>query len=109
MGTDILEAIAIKLPCPACGERYAVTLKQVLISKQMLHEGCPVPNQYTNECPPLYYADLAECASIQEIERLWLKLQERVGEVGGELILSTIHEPAKPPRATTKRSKAKRR
>ena len=36
---DILEAIAIQLPCPACVARYGINLKQILISKQMLHDG----------------------------------------------------------------------
>jgi len=73
----------------------------------MLHEGCPVPIQFTNECPPLYYADLAECGLIQEIERLWLQLEERIGG-GGEIILSEIQRPEKPTPATTTRSKSKR-
>jgi len=101
---DILEAIAIQLSCPVCGARYGITLKQILISKHMLHEGCPVPIQFASECPPLYYADLAECGLIQEIERLWLQLEERIGEVGGELILSAIQRPERPTPATTTKS-----
>jgi hypothetical protein len=33
---DILEIVAIEIPCSACGERYEVTLKQVALSQQML-------------------------------------------------------------------------
>lgn len=106
---DILEAIAIQVPCSTCGTRYAITLKQILISKQMLHEGCPVPNQFSNECPPLYYADLADCGLIEEIERLWGQLEERIVEVGGELILSTIQKPEMTAPTSTTRSKSKRR
>jgi hypothetical protein len=87
---DILETIAVELPCPACGGRYSVNLKQILLSEQMLHEGCPVPIQYSSECPPLYYADLAECGLIQELERVWHRLEERAGANGGRLILSDI-------------------
>lgn len=57
---DILDAIAFELPCSVCGGRYAITLKQVMVSKRMLREGCPVPGQFTTECPPLYYADLPD-------------------------------------------------
>lgn len=39
---DILEIVAIEIPCSACGGRYEVTLKQIALSQQMLHEGCPV-------------------------------------------------------------------
>ena len=106
---DILEAIAIQLPCPACGARYGINLKQIFISKQMLHDGCPIPIQYPNKCPPLYYADLAACGLIEEIERLWGQLEERIGEVRDELILSTMQKPEMPTPATTTRSKSKRR
>ena len=34
---DILEKLAIEIPCSACGGRYDVTLKQILLSQQMLH------------------------------------------------------------------------
>lgn len=84
---DILEAIAIELPCISCGARYEITLRQVLVSGQMLHEGCPVPSQYTNECSPLYYADLVERDLILELERIWLRLEELVPAMGGRLVL----------------------
>ena len=84
---DILEAIAIELPCFVCGGRYEVSLKHVLLSQQMLHEGCPVPASFTTECPPLYYADLADCELIRELEQTWLHLEERAHAVGGELLL----------------------
>ena len=40
---DILEVVAIELRCVSCGALYEITLRQVLVSEQMLHEGCPVP------------------------------------------------------------------
>ena len=45
---DILEIVAIEIPCSARGGRYEVTLKQIALSQQMLHEGCPV--QVVDEC-----------------------------------------------------------
>ena len=55
---DILEIVAIEIPCSACGGRYEVTLKQIALSQQMLHEGCPV--QVVDECPPLAYSGLMD-------------------------------------------------
>ena len=52
---DILEKLAIEVPCSACGGRYNVTLKQILLSRQMSPEGCPV--QVVDECPSLAYFD----------------------------------------------------
>jgi hypothetical protein len=91
---DILEAIAIDLRCASCGARYKIPLRQVLISEQMLHEGCPVPMQFTNECSPLYYAHLVERNLILELERIWLRLKERSSEVGGKLVLRRIQSVA---------------
>lgn len=93
---DILDAIAVELQCPACGARYGITLRQVLLSEQMLHEGYPVPIQHTNECPPLYYADLAECGLIQELEQVWLLLEQRARVGGGKLMFQGIQNSAKP-------------
>ncbi len=84
---DILDAIAFELPCSVCGKRYEVTLKQVMISEHMMHQGCPVPSQFTTECPPLYYADLADRELIQAIQRTWLSLEERAQAAGGRLVL----------------------
>lgn len=84
---DILEAIAIELPCGSCGSRYQVTVKQVLLSQQMLHEGCPVPAHFTTECPALYYADFVERELIDELQRTWRRLEEKAHAVGGELLL----------------------
>lgn len=92
---DILEAVAIELRCVACGAHYEITLRQVLISEQMLHEGCPVPIQYTNECTPLYYAGLVGRGLILEFEQAWLRLEERAPAAGGKLVLRCIQSSDK--------------
>jgi hypothetical protein len=87
---DILDAIAIELPCGACGGRYEVSLKQIMLSEHMMHQGCPVPSQYTTECPPLYYADLADLELIQVLQQTWLCLEERAQAAGGRLLLRAV-------------------
>lgn len=91
---DILDAVAVELPCVACGARFEITLKQVLTSEQMLHEGCPVPMQFTNECPPLYYADLVGRDLILELEKIWLRIEAVVPAAGGKLVLRRFQSPA---------------
>lgn len=77
---DILEKVAIEFPCKACGGRYEVTLKQVLLSQEMLHEGCPV--QIVDECPPLVYSGLADQEIIQELKEFGcVSKKRRVGTV----------------------------
>lgn len=82
---DILEKLAIEIPCSACGGRYEVTLKQILLSQKMLHEGCPV--QVVEECPPLAYSGLVDHEVIQELQAVWARLEEKARGVGGELKL----------------------
>jgi hypothetical protein len=49
--TDILIAAAFELPCNACGGRFGVTLRQVLLSQGILqHEGCARADQMTECC-----------------------------------------------------------
>jgi hypothetical protein len=64
---DILEIVAIEIPCSACGGRYEVTLKQIALSQQMLHEGCPV--QVVDDGPPLAYSGLVDQKLGQELQK----------------------------------------
>lgn len=82
---DILEKVAIEIPCSACGGRYEVTLRQVLDSQEMLHEGCPV--QIVDECPPLAYSGLVDQEVIQELQRVWARLEDKTRGAGGEVRL----------------------
>jgi hypothetical protein len=82
---DILEFVAIEIPCVACGGRYEVTLKQVALSQKMLHEGCPI--RVETECPPLAQSGLVDQELIQELQSFWGRLEEKVRGTGGELKL----------------------
>lgn len=82
---NILEFVAIEIACSACGGRYAVTLKQILLSQEMLHEGCPV--QVETECPPLAYSGLVDQELVQELQDVWMCLEEKARGAGGELKL----------------------
>jgi hypothetical protein len=82
---DILEIVAIELPCSACGGRYEVTLKQVALSQEMMHEGCPI--QVETECLPLAYYGLVDKELVQELQRIWARLEESARGAGGEVKL----------------------
>ena len=82
---DILELVSIEIPCSACGGRYEVTLKQVALSQEMLHEGCPV--RLETECPPLAYSGLVGQELVQELQSVWTLLEENARGAGGELKL----------------------
>jgi hypothetical protein len=82
---DILIAAGIELPCPACGGRFTVTLRQILLSQEILtHEGCPTPEQET-ECPPALAAGLLDRTAIEDLQRAWSRLETEAHTVGGRL------------------------
>jgi hypothetical protein len=82
---NILEFVAIEIPCSACGGRYKVTLKQILLSQEMLHQGYPV--QVDTECPPLAYSGLVDQKLVQELQDVWMRIEEKALGADGELKL----------------------
>ena len=83
---DLLEYVAVRVPCASCGQHYAVSLRQVLLAQDMLHEGCPVCTE--TECLPLTYAALANEDALRDLERSWSRLVERVHAAGFDLTVS---------------------
>jgi hypothetical protein len=84
---DIVERIRIELPCPACGKRYPLSLAQVLLSQEMVHEGCAARAE--EECPPDFFAPLLDRATILAIQQAWHVLEEQAGAAGGALLIAT--------------------
>jgi hypothetical protein len=85
--SDILTAAFLELPCSACGRHFAVTLRQVLLSQEVLrHEGCAAPDRAT-ECPPAAFRDLIECSLLDELERVWDQLRNQAHASGGRLLV----------------------
>jgi hypothetical protein len=82
---NILDAVAISLPCRSCGDNYRVPLKDVLLSHRMLHQGCPVSQE--TECPPLFQSRLFERKDIEELQSAWSRLERRARSDGGDLVL----------------------
>jgi hypothetical protein len=81
---DILEAIAVNLRCNSCTGEYQVSLKQALLSHEMLHAGCPVSDE--RECPPLFWSHLIDEQLIREFQSTWSRLEEKARKAGGELV-----------------------
>ncbi len=81
---DLLQHLAIQMPCEVCGQHYAVTLRQVLLSHMMVHAGCSVEG----ECPPLTYAALANEAALRDLEHDWSRVLQSVRALGLEVAVS---------------------
>ena len=80
---DLLEHIVVRVPCTACGQHYSVSLRHVLMSQQLVHDGCPVCDE--RECLPLTYAALADEAALREFDQSWSLLLHKVRAAGFEL------------------------
>lgn len=80
---DLLQHVAVRMPCAACGQHYDVSLRQVLLSQDMLHDGCPVRSE--TECVPLTDAALANEDALREFERSWSRLSKLARAAGVEL------------------------
>ncbi len=77
---DILQYVSVKVPCAGCGSHYEVPLRQILVSHQLLHEGCPVTSE--TGCPQVIYAALLNEAVLREFERSWSHLIAHVRDGG---------------------------
>lgn len=82
---DLLQHLAVRVPCEACGQFYSVSLRQVLLSQQMLHRGCPAED---SECPPVTYAALANETALHDLERSWSRVLREVRMLGLELTVT---------------------
>lgn len=80
---DLLQQIAVSVPCSACGQHYSISLRDVIMSQDMIHDGCPVCHE--TECLPLTYAALADEAALREFEHSWSRLWHTVRSAGFEL------------------------
>jgi hypothetical protein len=85
---DLLQYVAVRVPCTACGQHYDVALRQVLLAQDMLHHGCPVASE--TECSPLTYAALANEDAIRELEHSWLRLLAHVHTAGFDVTVSPL-------------------
>lgn len=83
---DILQYVSVTVPCAACGSHYEVPLRQILLSHQLLHQGCPAASE--TECPQVIYAALLNETVLREFERSWARLLAQVRDGGLSLEVS---------------------
>ncbi len=81
---NIFEAISIRIPCTVCNEHYEIPLSDVLLSKRMLKERCPICQE--TECPPLFQTRLIGSEVLGDLVRAWKRLENNVCRNNGELV-----------------------
>jgi hypothetical protein len=80
---DILENASVMMPCGSCGERYPITLREILLAQERLHAGCPMDRD--EECPPLTHAALAQESALRDLVRSWTRVMHQVEAAGFDL------------------------
>ncbi len=60
-------------------------LRNILLSHQMMHEGCT--GSAETECPPMFRQQLATEEAVTALEQAWRTLEIRAEQDGGELVL----------------------
>jgi hypothetical protein len=80
---NILDKVLLQLPCGACGGSYEIPLSDILLSHNMVHSGCPVPQE--TECLPVFQIRLFDLRTIRKFEKAWQDLAERAQLVAANL------------------------
>jgi hypothetical protein len=88
---DVLNSIGIRIRCLNCGGAYLVPLSDVLLSHELLHQGCPVAQE--TECPPPFQARLAPRPEIERWTGHGEQLRTEPGMEGGELVRVGSNRP----------------
>ncbi len=70
---NILEALSVRIPCTACERFYEVPLTDILLSHQMLAQGCPVHDE--TECPPVFQIRLIPRDVLNDFVKAWQQLE----------------------------------
>ena len=87
---NILEALSVRIPCTACEQFYEVPLNDILLSHEMLEQGCPVHDE--TECPPVFQIRLIPRNVLNDFVKAWQRLEENIHRDNGELVLSDCRE-----------------
>jgi hypothetical protein len=85
---DILKAVSVELPCNQCGQRYQVTLEQILLSQDALGHDCLARGE--TECEPLFHARLLDHELIAAFLDAWNRLGVAAQASGGALRVQDV-------------------
>jgi hypothetical protein len=82
---NILEVLSVHIPSDPSGESYEVPLNDILLSHQLLEQGCPVEAE--TECPPLFQTRLINLDVLNDFVKAWSRLEASVCQGGGEVVV----------------------
>lgn len=80
---NIVELLYVRMPLQPPGEFYEVPLSDILLSHQMLEQGCPAQDE--TECPPLFQTRLIDRDVLNDFVKAWSRLEASVHQDVGEV------------------------
>ena len=96
---DILDSAAIRLLCRSCDHYYEVPLRDILLSHEIVHCGCPVPHE--TECQPVFQVRICEHEVVERLQTAWSAASHYAELAGGELVLLVTKDSEKDTKPTT--------
>lgn len=87
---NILNAIAVEMPCEQCGGRFHISLGQILVAQEGMRTTCNARGE--RECPAFYYAGLVDPNLCEQLMAVWQQIQSPVEAKGGQLVVITDAE-----------------
>lgn len=95
--------VQLEVPCPTCGESYAVSVDVVKESQRLLDEGGPCSGMASHECPAPYLASLASPEAITHLEEALVAFERDARQHGTRAVSVTRFEQENPPRDSPQR------
>ncbi len=84
---NILDHVAIRVPCSVCSEEFTVPASVILEGEEAIVHGCPGCSDY--ECEARFVASLADQQAVEDLEAAWERFEASVrahGAAGALLV-----------------------
>ena len=82
--TDLLDQLAVELPCLVCFGWYRIPLRKIRLSQLMMDTGCDV--RHFADCPPAGLAHLIDPEVLAEFEAAFRRIEAEADGTGGRLV-----------------------
>ena len=82
---DILNTVAVEMPCKECGGNFKVSLGQILLAQEGMRATCNALGE--RECPGFYYAGLIDHGLCDQLVSVWHQIESHVEAEGAHLVV----------------------
>lgn len=83
---DLLNVLALEMPCPLCGRDCRLPLKTLETSRGSLHPGCPLEDEHAGA--RVFYGPLLDPSLLGDLRSIWERLLQQARGAGGRVVIS---------------------